>query len=737
MRGGEASIKILPSISVVVPTLNEAGNIEPLVTRLAETLGDFAYELIFVDDHSDDGTVEQLSTLRDLYPIRVKQKDGALGKAYSLTQGFRLARHDVIVMIDGDLQYPPEAIPGMVGLLVWGEADVVVGQRRQFGAGLLRRLLHTGFRTAIGRLLWRSHVDIQSGLKAFWAASWERSQFEPKSGWTFDLEFLVRAHNSGLSIATYDIDFVRRGQGRSKLSWATAALEIGLRSLVLRLNPPVYIPFDQRTVAIQGDGFFHKGEKLVTYTKLDMSRLAHRPLSRRAIATAGLVAVSLAVALYLNWHVTLALIVAAITTILFAELTLSILTSVLGLSHEATQVSHTRRSARSWPRYTVLCPMYNEPAVVGQLIDAIRKLDYPTSQLEVFLLVEEEDAETRSALAWLDVPPHVSVLTVPDSNPRTKPKACNYGLQRASGEFLVIYDAEDVPEPDQLKKAVLVFDKAPDQVACLQAKLAYYNRDRNLLTKLFSLEYAMWYEVVLPGLQALGGPIPLGGTSNHFRTHMLRELGGWDPFNVTEDADLGVRIAEQGFETQVFESTTFEEANSSYASWIRQRSRWIKGYIVTYLMHTLRREKQPVGVKRRIVFQWIFGAKILALFINPLLWLLTIVYFAAGPPVTDLVESVYAGPLLYMGTLGLVFGNFFYLYLYMVGAAKRGIHDMIPYALLVPFYWLMMSASAGLAVRDLFVRPFHWYKTEHGRHLSQPWLGEEEPAADVRVLASR
>jgi len=176
-----------------------------------------------------------------------------------------------------------------------------------------------------------------------------------------------------------------------------------------------------------------------------------------------------------------------------------------------------------------------------------------------------------------ELPDYVRVLVVPHSLPKTKPKACNYGLNYARGDFLVIYDAEDIPEPHQLKKAYLGFENALDSVKCLQAKLNYYNPDHNLLTRLFTAEYSLWFEVILPGLQSVNGYIPLGGTSNHFRTRDLITLEGWDPFNVTEDCDLGARIFKRGWRTAIIDSVTLEEANSNAWNWLRQRSRWIKG----------------------------------------------------------------------------------------------------------------------------------------------------------------
>lgn len=241
------------------------------------------------------------------------------------------------------------------------------------------------------------------------------------------------------------------------------------------------------------------------------------------------------------------------------------------------------------PHYSILVPVYKEAGIVGLLMRNLAALDYPREKLEILLLLEEDDPETLEAALAAAPPDIVRVVVVPHSLPKTKPRACNVGLAFARGEFVVIYDAEDRPEPDQLKKALIAFRKGGDDLVCVQAALNYFNARENLLTRMFTLEYSSWFDYTLAGLDKLRLPIPLGGTSNHFRTDMLRELGGWDPFNVTEDADLGIRASARGFRVAVVNSTTFEEANMAVGNWLRQRSRWIKGYMQTVLVHTRHR----------------------------------------------------------------------------------------------------------------------------------------------------
>ena len=226
--------------------------------------------------------------------------------------------------------------------------------------------------------------------------------------------------------------------------------------------------------------------------------------------------------------------------------------------------------------------------MLPQLAQALRNLDYPLGKLDIKIVLEAGDRETIEAARTLGLEGVFEIIVVPPSQPQTKPKACNFALRFARGEYLVVYDAEDRPEPDQLRKVVATFRRSPPNTACLQCRLNYYNVDENWLTRMFTLDYTLWFDQVLPGLERLGMPIPLGGTSNHFRTDVLRELHAWDPFNVTEDADLGIRIGQKGYRVGVVNSTTFEEASCRVGQWIRQRSRWMKGYMQTLLVHTRR-----------------------------------------------------------------------------------------------------------------------------------------------------
>lgn len=381
--------------------------------------------------------------------------------------------------------------------------------------------------------------------------------------------------------------------------------------------------------------------------------------------------------------------------------------------------------------YTILCPLYKETTVLPQFVQAITSLVYDRHKLQVLLLLEEDDADTIAAARAMNLPDYFEIVVVPHSLPKTKPKACNYGLQIAKGEYIVIYDAEDIPESDQLQKAYAAFEMLDEKVVCIQSKLNFYNPRQNLLTRAFTAEYSLWFDLVLTGLQSINGPIPLGGTSNHFKTTVLRELGGWDAFNVTEDADLGMRLVKRGYVTAIVDSTTFEEANSNLKNWYWQRTRWIKGYMQTYLVHSrrLRDFRRNNHFLQGLFFQLVIGGKVLSLFINPLMWLLTISYFTMRPVVGPVVEQFFPAPILYLAVTSSIFGNFLYVYYYMMGCAKRGYYDLVKVAVLIPLYWLAMSAAAWRSLYEVIRKPHYWSKTKHGLHLQQDALARNSAQA--------
>ncbi|HPF17040.1 MAG TPA: glycosyltransferase [Thermotogota bacterium] len=365
------------------------------------------------------------------------------------------------------------------------------------------------------------------------------------------------------------------------------------------------------------------------------------------------------------------------------------------------------------PVYTILIPVFKEPDVIKTLIEAVKKFDYPQNKLDVILLLEEKDKETYEAAKIAEPPSNWRFLIIPPSQPQTKPKACNYGLFFSRGEYLVIYDAEDIPEPDQLKKAYLAFKNNDESYICFQGALNYFNKDQNLLTKLFTLEYSYWFDYMLPGLFMMDLPIPLGGTSNHFKVDKLREIGGWDPFNTTEDADLGIRASAESYRVGIIRSTTYEEANPQVWNWIRQRSRWVKGYMQTTLVYNRHPVKmiKVLGLKKWLSFQFFIGGTPLVFLINPILWGFFILWLTANPV---FLTEMFTPFTLGLSLFNFLFGNFLGIYMNLLGAFRRRNFSLIPISLLNPFYWLLHSAASYKALWQLLYKPHYWEKTVHG-----------------------
>jgi cellulose synthase/poly-beta-1,6-N-acetylglucosamine synthase-like glycosyltransferase len=367
------------------------------------------------------------------------------------------------------------------------------------------------------------------------------------------------------------------------------------------------------------------------------------------------------------------------------------------------------------PVYTVFVPAFQEPEVVTRLIGSLGALDYPKDKLDIQLLLEADDTQTvQLAQEGLqDGLLQARIILVPPAEPRTKPKACNYGLQFARGELVTIYDAEDLPEPLQLRRAAAAFRQLPDSVACIQAKLGYHNDRQNLLTRWFTSEYDQWFGYSLPGLMMSKAPIPLGGTSNHMRCEVLKELGGWDPFNVTEDADLGIRLFRHGYRTAVLESRTLEEANSDPINWLRQRSRWYKGYLQTFLVHMRqpRRLWKELGTAGILRFASITAGTPIISVINTIFWGLALAWELGEP---GFVRVLFPPFLFYPAIMSLVFGNSAMIYCGLVAARVDKNPRLLGACLLVPAYWVLMSVAAVKAFVQLVFQPSYWEKTVHG-----------------------
>lgn len=641
-------------ISIIVPAKNEMGNIVPLVARINSALSGLVdYEVIFVDDYSSDTTKEEIKSIAQVHTrIRYVANDGKKGKAFALLKGFSQARAPILAMIDADLQYPPEAIYPMYKMVMNG-VGVVVANREQRDESWKRRVMSETFRDIFGKRLHKMDVDVQSGLKVFRTSLLEHVSFTPKP-WTFDLNFLLTSRMAGYDIDSYDIEFKNRVTGKSKVKTLQTIWEIGKGAIESKINPPE-VSYLHQSIDSLHTGFYHNDTHYVPFTRLSHHESAFITLSMMQKMTLLLGLITLGLFLVLNPFTAILGFLAFMTAIYFLDILVN--AGLIGYSlcfKPELKVSDTeldRLRDDELPTYTIFCPLYKEWQVLPQFVEAMKNLDYPKYKLEIMLLMESNDERTQQVAEELDLPDYFKVTVVPKTLPKTKPKACNFGLLQATGEYSVIFDAEDIPDPKQLKKVVVAFGREKKNLACIQAKLNFYNPEQNILTRLFTSEYSLWFELVLTGLHAAKAPIPLGGTSNHFKTNVLRDMEGWDSFNVTEDADLGIRLSKGGYATSVLDSVTLEEANSDFYNWINQRTRWIKGYMQTLLVH-MRDWRQFLEQGKHfefLSFLLIIGGKLTSLLVNPLMWILTILYFSLRAQLGPVIESLFPPQIFYLG----------------------------------------------------------------------------------------
>ncbi|MGV6848377.1 MAG: glycosyltransferase family 2 protein [Marinibacterium sp.] len=380
---------------------------------------------------------------------------------------------------------------------------------------------------------------------------------------------------------------------------------------------------------------------------------------------------------------------------------------------EPAAPAHPPGGATSWPKFSVLVPLYREADIADHLIRRLADLSYPKARLQILLVLEEHDRITRQTLNRIALPPWIRVVTVPASGGlTTKPRAMNFALDFCDGDIIGVWDAEDAPAPNQLEVIADRFARAPANVACLQGVLDFYNPRSNWLARCFTIEYASWFRVVLPGIARLGLVVPLGGTTMFVRRSALERVGAWDAHNVTEDADLGVRLARFGLVTDLIPTVTGEEANCRLWPWIKQRSRWLKGFMVTYLVHMRHpgRLLRDLGLARFLGVQAFFLGTVSQFLLAPVLWSFWLILFGLPHPVETALPAGWApglvAVLLASGAINLAAG--------MIAVAGRDHRHLLAFVPTMVFYFPIGAIAAYKALWELATNPYFWDKTQHG-----------------------
>ncbi len=386
--------------------------------------------------------------------------------------------------------------------------------------------------------------------------------------------------------------------------------------------------------------------------------------------------------------------------------------AALGAVHFGPAIHPVLKVPDRLPTISLLVPLYHEQDIAGHLIKRLSALEYPRSLLDVCLVLESSDDTTHAAVSQTNLPHWARTLVVPDGTLKTKPRALNYALESARGSIIGVYDAEDAPERSQLLVVAQRFAEADNRTACLQGTLDYYNPKSNWLTRCFTIEYAGWFRVVLPGFARLGLAVPLGGTTLFFRRDILEKLGGWDAHNVTEDADLGLRLARKGYVTEFIPTVTEEEANGHAWPWIRQRSRWLKGYAMTYIVHM----RRPLTLWRDLGAWKFFGVQMLFLgtltqfLLAPLLWSFWLIPLGGTHPLSALM----APWVVIACTATCVASAAINLTIQYLGVKRAGKGWLAPWTLSMLVYFPLGTMAVYKGLLELVWRPFFWDKTAHG-----------------------
>ncbi len=386
--------------------------------------------------------------------------------------------------------------------------------------------------------------------------------------------------------------------------------------------------------------------------------------------------------------------------------------AALAAAFRAPRAEPTPEMAADPPVVSIIVALYHEADIAARLVKRLARLDYPAELLDVILAVEAEDHITVAALARAELPPWMRVVTVPAGVVKTKPRALNHALDFARGAIIGIYDAEDAPDPAQLRKVVARFQQAGPDVACLQGILDYYNPRTNWLSRCFTIEYASWFRLILPGVARLGLAVPLGGTTLFFRRAVLEQLGGWDAYNVTEDADLGIRLARHGYRTELIATVTEEEANCRALPWVKQRSRWIKGYMMTWVVH-MRAPRllwQQLGPRAFLGFQVMFLGTIAQFLLAPLLLSFLMAPFGLAHPLLSALPN----PVVWAMMSVFILTEVTNITIGIIGLRRTNHTFSLWWVATMGIYFPLASLAAYKALFEIATKPFFWDKTTHG-----------------------
>ncbi len=386
------------------------------------------------------------------------------------------------------------------------------------------------------------------------------------------------------------------------------------------------------------------------------------------------------------------------------------------------------KNRKEFPLVTILVPLKQENEVIHQTFSAISNLNYPSSSIQGIIIVESTDTLTKKSIETSIIPDGFEVMEIPTLPPFTKGRAIQRALLVAKGKYITIYDAESRPEPNQVIKAVEILEKEKGKT-CLQSIIRIENAKENEITSFFASEFWDWYDKRMVNLHKRGIPFGLGGNSFFLATETLKEVGGWDPFNVTEDAELTVRLIKNNVDIKLMNSITHEACPSTMKNWIKQRTRWSKGLLTTSIIHLI---SGKFGFKGFTFKQWyhfwlrmyvgnlipFFFAFIFILFLFQSFsyenFVLVNIVLAINL-VPSLIVSMWADKKNF-NTMGI----------------KIRIHNLFAVTLI---YWGMYLWAGFRANYEFLFSPLKWHKTDHS-NASPREKTIEGKRSEVNYLAS-
>ncbi|PID52281.1 MAG: hypothetical protein CR972_02285 [Candidatus Moraniibacteriota bacterium] len=546
------------TFTIILPTFNEANNVRPMLYALTKAMRKFEhkYKVLFVDDSSDETPDVIRECIKDHRHVSLlhRPKEKRTGLASAFIDGFRHADTDYIVCMDSDLQHPPEAIPLMAQRAISEASDIVVGSR--YIPGGSPEGLGSRYRIWVSRYITR--------YSSWFLLAPTRRSTDPGAGM-----FLVRRDLVG----NLEFENVRGFKILidilTRIPWARVSEE----PIIFHTREN-----DQSKATLkQGINFYiHIFHLFIAHRIANIYRGYIGICAAILILGISAVIVGHAETFFQSFIVAFALF-------LFYQSAFMIY--LMMYAWENPDHIKKNKSPEQFlpPKYSfaIFIPARHEEAVIADTIQSVSKLDYPEAMKEVLILINrKDDAETiritKETIAKLG---KKNIRLVDFEGPLGKPIGLNIGLKNTNMDVVTIFDAEDEIHPDILN--VVNTAMIQNHADIVQSGVQLMNFNSNWYSLFNVMEYYFWFKSVLHFF-ANNGMIPLGGNTVFFKKHWLERVGGWDEKNLTEDADIGIRMSAAGARTKVIydeEHVTREETPPSVAQFIKQRTRWNQGFI--------------------------------------------------------------------------------------------------------------------------------------------------------------